>query len=191
MRALWLGFPLLLLAQLRLSQNPLSGPCRLSEDSLRPITPLHFPYLYQYQWEPRSKTEILWLSPTLQLRIEQRACIRHHITYELRIPASYPLAGGLTRGLMNLLDTLLTLLHRENIPFLQLKKLIWPRLIEQISMRSLGEIVMLPYQEWNFLLRIDHQGNTIVATLETIKYLSTGTVQKNVLPDYMDDALEP
>jgi hypothetical protein len=79
-------------AQIQISQNPLTGDCRLSPDSLRPIVPPLWPYMYRYEWDPRTKTETLYLSPQKQLRIEQRACNRHHITYELRVPLNYPLA---------------------------------------------------------------------------------------------------
>ncbi len=92
MRPTW-PFLLLLLtrapAQIQISQNPVTGDCRLSSDSLRPIVPLFWPYMRRYEWDPRTKTETLWLG-SYQMRIEKRACTRHHITYELHVPLSYP-----------------------------------------------------------------------------------------------------
>lgn len=181
----------LLFAQIQLSQNPMNGDCRLSSDSLRPITPAFFPYLYQYEWDPVRKLETLWLSPQIRLRIEQRACIRHHITYELRVPADYPLPQGFTRGLMALLDTVLTLLHREDFTFLAVKQALWPKLLQQAALRSVGEVIMLPYQEWSFLLRLDQDKQGPVIVLETIRYLSSQAIQRPGIPDYMDDGWGP
>ncbi|MCX8112315.1 MAG: hypothetical protein N3E49_03850 [Bacteroidia bacterium] len=186
-----LGALACLWGQIRLSQNPISGDCRLSADSLRPITPAFFPYLYRYEWDPVRKTETLWLSTNLRVRIEQRACIRHHITYEVRVPPTYSLQGGFTQGLMALLDTVLTLLHRDNPRFLSIKKEILPKLQQQIAIRSVGEIVMLPYHEWSFLLRLDQDKAGPVAILETIQYLSSQAIQRAGIPEYMDDALGP
>ncbi len=191
MRSFLMLVPLGVAAQLQLSQNPVSGDCRLSPDQLRPITPAAFPYLYRYEWDPTRKLETLYLSPALRLRIEQRACIRHHITYELSVPASYPLTQGFTRGLMALLDTVLTLLHRDNFEFLAIKETVWPKLLQQAAMRSLGEVVMLPLQEWSFLLRLDEEKGRAVITLETIRYLSSQAIVRPGVPDYLDDGWGP
>nr|BAL55293.1 hypothetical protein HGMM_F25B04C36 [uncultured Bacteroidetes bacterium] len=188
-KVFWVAFPLF--AQIQLSQNPVSGDCRLSSDSLRPLIPPHFPYLYQYAWDPVRKLETVWLSPTLKLQIEQRACLRHHITYELRVPPGYPFPTGLTRGLMSLLDTVLTLLHREDFAFLALKATIWPKLMSQAALRSLGDVVMLSYQEWSFLLQLDQDKQGPVVRLETIRYLSSQAIQRPGVPDYMDDGWGP
>lgn len=192
--AQWIGVVALLSilsAQIQLSQNPVSGDCRLSPDSLQPITPAGFPYLYKYEWEPHRKLETLWLSPTVQLRIEQRACVRHHVTYELRLPPEHPLPKGLTHELMGLLDTVLTLLHRDNYAFLALKKVIWPKALQQVSMRSVGEVIMLPYQEWSILLQLDQDARGSVVRLETVRYLSSQAIQRPGIPDYMDDGWGP
>lgn len=191
MRSLLMLMPLAVAAQLQLSQNPVSGDCRLSPDQLRPITPAAFPYLYRYEWEPARKLETLYLSPALRLRIEQRACIRHHITYELSVPVSYPFPQGFTRGLMALLDTVLTLLHRDNFEFLAIKESVWPKLLQQAAMRSLGEVIMLPLQEWSFLLRLDEEKGRAVITLETIRYLSSQAIVRPGVPDYLDDGWGP
>lgn len=190
---LWLslGGALSLRAQIQLSQNPVSGNCRLSPDSLRPLTPPAFPYLYQYEWDPVRKLETLWLSPTVRLRIEQRACVRHHITYELRLNPREPLPQGLTRGLLARLDTVLSLLYRENPRFLAIKDAIWPRLLQQAALRSLGEVIMLPYQEWSFLLQVDQDREGPVVRLETIEYLPSQAIQRPGVPDYMDDGWGP
>lgn len=191
MRCLLLSLPFFLSAQLQLSQNPVSGDCRLTPDQLRPITPRAFPYLYRYEWDPVRKLETLELSPTLRLRIEQRACIRHHVTYELRVAAGYSFPQGFTRGLMALLDTVLTLLHRDNFEFLALKETVWPKLLQQAAMRSLGEVIMLPLQEWSFLLRLDEEKGQAVITLETIRYLSSQAIVRPGVPDYLDDGWGP
>ncbi len=177
----------LALGQIQISQNSTQGPCHLSADSLRPITPSFWPYVYRYQWDPQQKTEILWLAPAVRLTIEQRACIRHHITYELRLPLDYPLAAGFTRGLLLKLDTILTLLHRENPAFLRLKALVLPRLLEQLQLRAVGEVAMVPYQEWNFLAQVDTDKNGAFIRLEVIRYLSTQTIQRPGIPEYLDD----
>jgi len=188
---LWMSLPLLLLtpvsAQLQISQNPVTGDCRLSMDSLRPIVPLFWPYMRRYEWDPRTKTETLWLGP-YQLRIEQRACTRHHITYELRVPLNYPLTPSLTQGLVSLLDTLLMRLHRENPEFLAIKDIVLPRLLAQLQVRSLGDVAMVPYQEWNFLAQIDTDRTSAYIRLETIRYISSQAIRKPGIPDYMDDA---
>lgn len=189
--SLFWGLPLLLSAQIRLSQNPVSGDCRINPADLRPITPAFFPYLYRYEWDPAKKLETLWLSPSLRVQIEQRACVRHHITYEVRIPPSYPLQGGFTRGLIAIMDTVLTLLHRDNPRFLTIKNEILPKLLQQAALRSLGEVIMLPYHEWSFLLRVDQDKSGSVITLETIQYLSSQAIQRAGVPEYMDDALDP
>ncbi|MCS7153969.1 MAG: hypothetical protein NZ989_08520 [Bacteroidia bacterium] len=186
---LWLSSSLW--AQIRLSQNPISGECRLSSDSLRPITPAFFPYLYRYEWDSNNKVETLWLSRQLRVRIEQRACIRHHVTYEIRVPLSYPLSGGFTRGLLSLLDTVLTLLHRDNPTFLAMKNEVLPKLGQQAALRSVGEVVILPYHEWSFLLKLDQDKEGSVVVLETIRYLSSQAIQRAGVPEYMDDALGP
>ncbi|MCS6895608.1 MAG: hypothetical protein NZZ60_05605 [Bacteroidia bacterium] len=178
-------------AQIRLSQNPVSGDCRLSMDSLVPVTPAFFPYLYRYEWDPVKKLETLWLSPHLRIRIEQRACIRHHISYEVRVPPSYPLQGGFTRGLMALMDTILVLLHRHNPRFLRIKNEVFPKLLQQAAIRSVGEVIMLPYHEWSFLLRMDHDKEGPYVVLETIQYLSSQAIQRPGVPEYMDDAVGP
>lgn len=188
---LLLGGVLPLAAQIQLSQNPVSGACRLSPDSLRPLTPPFFPYLYKYEWDAVQKLETLWLSPTTRLRIEQRACVRHHITYELRLSTQEPLPQGLTRGLFTRLDTILSLLHRENQRFLTIKAAIWPRLLQQAALRSLGEVIMLPYQEWSFLLQVDQDREGPVIRLETIEYLTSQAIQRPGVPDYMDDGWGP
>lgn len=189
----WLIFwlPFMVCAQIQLSQNPVSGDCRISPEELRPITPAFFPYLYRYEWDPVRKLETLWLSPTLRVQIEQRACVRHHITYEVRVPASYPLQGGFTRGLMALMDTVLTLLHRDNPRFLTIKNEVLPKLLQQAALRSVGEVIMLPYHEWSFLLRMDQDKNGSAITLETIQYISSQAIQRAGVPEYMDDALGP
>ncbi|MEN3041156.1 MAG: hypothetical protein ABDH66_06430 [Bacteroidia bacterium] len=179
-------------AQIRLSQNPVSGDCRLSADSLGPITPSFFPYLYRYEWNPQRKLESLWLSPQLRVRIEQHACIRHHIIYEVRVPPTYPaLSAGFTRGLMSLIDTVLVLLHRHNPHFLRIKNEVFPKLLQQAAIRSVGEVIMLPYHEWSFLLRIDQDKEGPFVILETIQYLSSQAIQRPGVPDYMDDAVGP
>ncbi|MCS7297740.1 MAG: hypothetical protein RMK19_04650 [Bacteroidia bacterium] len=147
--------------------------------------------MYRYEWDPTLKTETLWLRPSLRVRIEQRACIRHHITYEVRVPPDYPFSQGFTRGFIALLDTVLTLLHRDHFYFLRIKDEILPRLQQQVAIRSIGETIMLPYQEWSFLLRLDQDREGPVITLETIRYISTQRIQRPGIPDYMDDALEP
>ncbi|MCS7162636.1 MAG: hypothetical protein NZ958_04840 [Bacteroidia bacterium] len=182
---------LLLLSQIQLSQNPVTGNCRLTPDQLTPIIPAFFPYLYRYEWDNQNKLETLWLSSGVRLQIQQRACIRHHITYELRLPASYPLPQGFTQGLMGMLDTLLTLIYRDNFSFLALKTEIWPKLMQQAALRSLGEIIMLHAQEWSFLLRLDQRDGFSTATLETIRYISSQSVQRPGVPDYMDDGWSP
>lgn len=173
--------------QIQISQNATQGPCRLSPDSLGPITPLFWPYMYRYQWDPQRKVEVLWLSPQIKLTIEQRACIRHHITYEMRLPLDYPLVQGFTKGLLYKLDTILTLLHQENVAFLRLKALVLPRLLEQLQLRAIGEVAMVPYQEWNFLAQVDTDKNSAFIRLETIRYLSSQTIQKPGIPEYLDD----
>ncbi|MCS7189025.1 MAG: hypothetical protein RMJ66_04780 [Bacteroidia bacterium] len=187
---LWL-FPLLGIAQIQLSQNPISGDCRISQESLKPIIPPFFPYLYQYEWDNTRKMETAWFSPHIRLRIEQRACTRHHITYELRLPPSYSFSTGFTRGILSLLDTVITLIHRENFAFLAVKRAIWDKLIQHAQMRSIGEVVMLPYQEWSFLLRLDSDQEGYVALLETIRYISSQAIQRPGIPDYMDDGWSP
>lgn len=183
--------PLAAAAQLQLSQNPVSGDCRLSPDQLKPLTPIAFPYLYRYEWDPSRKLETLYLSPTLRIRIEQRACIRHHITYELSLPASHPFPQGFTRGLMALLDTVLTLLHRNNFEFLAVKEAVWPKLLQQAAVRSLGEVIMLPLQEWSFLLKVDQEKGYSIITLETIRYISSQAIVRPGVPDYLDDGWGP
>jgi hypothetical protein len=175
-------------AQIQISQNPLTGDCRLSPDSLRPIVPPFWPYMYRYEWDPRTKTETLYLSPQKQLRIEQRACNRHHITYELRVPLTYPLTPSLTQGLVSLLDTILTRLHQDNPDFLTIKDLVLPRLLAQLQIRSIGDVAMVPYQEWNFLAQIDTDRSSAYIRLETIRYISSQAIRKPGVPDYMDDA---
>jgi len=176
------------LAQIQISQNPLTGDCRLSPDSLRPLVPLFWPYMYRYEWDPRTKTETLWLSPQQQVRIEQRACNRHHITYELRVPLNYPLQPGLTQGLVALMDTFLTRLHQENGEFLALKDTLLPRLLAQLQVRSVGDVAMIPYLEWNFLAQVDTDRTSAYIRLETIRYISSQAIRKPGIPDYMDDA---
>jgi len=176
------------LAQIQISQNPLTGDCRLSPDSLRPLVPLFWPYMYRYEWDPRTKTETLWLSPQQQVRIEQRACNRHHITYELRVPLNYPLQPGLTQGLVALMDTFLTRLHQENGEFLALKDTLLPRLLAQLQVRSVGAVAMIPYMEWNFLAQVDTDRASAYIRLETIRYISSQAIRKPGIPDYMDDA---
>jgi len=176
------------LAQIQISQNPLTGDCRLPPDSLRPLVPLFWPYMYRYEWDPRTKTETLWLGPQQQVRIEQRACNRHHITYELRVPLNYPLYPGLTKGLFSLLDTFLVRLHQDNPEFLALKDILLPRLLAQLEARSLGEVAMLPYQEWNFLMQVDTDRTSAYIRLETIRYISSQAIRKPGIPDYLDDA---
>jgi hypothetical protein len=174
-------------AQIQISQNPITGDCRLSPDSLRPLVPLFWPYMYRYEWKPQTKTEVVWLSPERRLTIEQRACLRHHITYELRIPQTYPLNGGFTKGLMMMLDTVLTRLHDGDPAFLRLKGTIFPRLLDQLQMRALGEVAMVPYQEWNFLAQVDTDKGGAYIRLETIRYISMQAIQRPGVPDYMDD----
>ncbi|MCX7606853.1 MAG: hypothetical protein N2170_06285 [Bacteroidia bacterium] len=183
--------PSFLFCQLQLSQNPVSGDCRMPPEALRPLTPSFFPYLYRYEWDPQRKLETIWLSPTLRLRIEQRACIRHHVTYELRVFTSQAFPHGLTRGLLSLLDTVITLLHRNDFPFLAVKNTLWPKLFQQAAIRSLGEVIMLPHQEWSFLLRVDQDKEGPVILLETIRYLSSQSIQRPGVPDYMDDGWSP
>ncbi len=190
MRGGWLFLFFLLtrgLAQLQISQNPMSGECRLSPDSLRPIVPLFWPYMRGYEWDSRTKTETVWLG-AYQVRIAQRACTRHHITYELRVPLSHPLSPSVTLGLASLLDTFLMRLHRDNAEFLAIKDTVWPRLIDQLQIRSLGDVAMIPYQEWNFLAQIDTDRTSAYIRLETIRYISSQAIRKPGVPEYMDDA---
>ncbi len=55
-------------------------------------------------------------------------------------------------------------------------------------MRSLGDVAMVPYQEWNFLAQVDTDWTSAYIQLETIRYISSQTIRKPGVPDYMDDS---
>jgi hypothetical protein len=86
------------------------------------------------------------------------------------------------------MDSFLTRLHQENGEFLALKDTLLPRLLAQLQVRSVGDVAMIPYLEWNFLAQVDTDRASAYIRLETIRYISSQAIRKPGIPDYMDDA---
>lgn len=178
---------LIALIFLALSATSLSAQidCRMHEDELVAVVSKFNPFFTDHSWDDASKTETARMDPERLLVIRQKACLRHHVLFNLIIDASA--VENDDRFWITETLVMMKRVYFDDSEYLDYKTKFEKAFVRQFQANGVNTNFTFPVDDRSFICRIEFDDWGAKIKVESVKFILQEHVKQPGIDRRQDD----